>query len=45
MYVKDATSKLRLYLYVWSTINHHYEYVKELELFTEKNYNILKMVV
>jgi hypothetical protein len=45
MYVKDARSKLRLYLYVWSTINHHYEYVKELELFTEKNYKILKMVV
>lgn len=44
MYVKDS-SRLRLYLYVWSTINHHYEYVKELDLFTEKNYNILKMVV
>ena len=44
MYVKDS-SRLRLYLYLWSTINHHYEYVKELELFTEKNYNILKMVV
>jgi hypothetical protein len=44
MYVKDS-SRLRLYLYVWSTINHHYEYVKELELYTEKYYNNLKMVV